>query len=99
MYLNLLPFMSHHSKPHSDPLFFPFLGARNLEVLYHARGVEIERLKKEKDDLVSKLSTEIRNLKHENTILKGTIHKLRKQFFGNFGHFLHHFIQNNERVK
>jgi len=46
-------------------------GVRNLEVLYNARGVEIERLKKEKDDLVTKLTTEIRQLKHENTILKG----------------------------
>ena len=42
-----------------------------LEILYNARGMEIQRLKEENLNLTSQFSAEIRQLKHENTLLKG----------------------------
>jgi len=46
-------------------------GDENLKILYDARGVEIINLRKQKEELHDKYIAEIRQLKHENTLLKG----------------------------
>ncbi len=46
-------------------------GSDNLEILYHARGEEIKRLKAELNELNSIKESEVRNLQHEVALLKG----------------------------
>ncbi len=46
-------------------------GSDNLEILYHARGEEIKRLKAELNELNSIKESEVRSLQHEVALLKG----------------------------
>ena len=48
---------------------------RNLEILYNARGIEIDRLRSANEEEKNKYYAEIRHFRHENTILKGDIER------------------------
>jgi len=50
-------------------------GARNLEILYNARGVEIDRLRSANEEEKNKYIAEIHKLRHENTLLKGHLER------------------------
>ena len=51
------------------------IGARNLEILYNARGVEIDRLRSANEEEKNKYIAEIHKLRHENTLLKGHLER------------------------
>ena len=53
------------------------LGDHNLRILYDARGAEIDKLRQENTDLIAQYTTEIRNLKHQNTLLKGDVERIQ----------------------
>ena len=51
------------------------IGASNLEILYNARGVEIDRLRSANEEEKNKYIAEIHKLRHENTLLKGHLER------------------------
>ena len=50
---------------------------RNLEILYKARGTEIDRLRSANEEEKNKYYAEIRHFRHENTILKGDVEQYK----------------------
>ena len=50
---------------------------RNLEILYNARGIEIDRLRSANEEEKNKYYAEISHFRHENTILKGDIERCK----------------------
>jgi uncharacterized small protein (DUF1192 family) len=52
-------------------------GGSNLEILYHARGEEIKRLKFDLNDLAASKETDVRQLRHEVALLKAENGRLK----------------------